>query len=223
MVSFASEANAVVTTGWSATVSGLDFGFEDATLSARIGLSACYTSAWVSTSSVACFAARGHGPLKDAVATVCGVVGTQTSVFSYDGAGAQRVWSWRRYGRVGRLTGIRATAVVVEPKARPVPDVRARARTPAAPVVSFLRELNAAGTAAWSVTVSGIDFGASDASPTARLGATSCPTAAWASSTSVVCFVAPGEGPRKDAAMTVEGVVGTRTRAFSYDGAVVQL
>jgi hypothetical protein len=84
VVSFVSEANAGVTTGWSVTVSGLDFGFEDVTLAAGMGLSSCPTSAWVSTSSVACFAAAGQGLLKEALATVSTVVGTLTAVFSYD-------------------------------------------------------------------------------------------------------------------------------------------
>ena len=66
--------------------------------------------------------------------------------------------------------------------------------------------------------MSGIDFGSLDTTPTTRLGVSNCLTAAWASSTSAVCFTAPGEGVEKDAAMTVAGVVGTRTKTFSYDG-----
>ena len=87
-----------------------------------------------------------------------------------------------------------------------------------APVVSFVGENNAATTTGWSVTVSGIDFGSLDTTPTTRLGVSNCLTAAWASSTSLVCFTTPGEGVEKDAAMTVAGVVGTRTKTFSYDG-----
>ena len=87
-----------------------------------------------------------------------------------------------------------------------------------APVVSFIGENNAATTTGWSVTVSGIDFGSLDTTPTTRLGVSNCLTAAWASSTSLVCFTTPGEGVEKDAAMTVAGVVGTRTKTFSYDG-----
>ena len=67
--------------------------------------------------------------------------------------------------------------------------------------------------------MSGIDFGSLDTTPTTRLGVSSCMTASWASSTSVTCFTAPGEGAEKDAAMTVAGGVGTRTKTFSYDGA----
>ena len=70
------------------------------------------------------------------------------------------------------------------------------------------------------MTVSGIDFGSLDTTPTTRLGLSNCLTAAWASSTSAVCFTTPGEGVEKDAAMTVAAVVGTRTKTFSYDGAL---
>jgi hypothetical protein len=74
-----------VTAGWSVTVSGVDFGYADATTTGGLGLSSCPTAAWVSSSSVACYVARGEGPLWEALATVASIVGTQTSVFSYDG------------------------------------------------------------------------------------------------------------------------------------------
>ena len=64
----------------------------------------------------------------------------------------------------------------------------------AAPVVSFVGEKNAVTSTGRSVTVSGLGFGSLDATPSSRLGLSSCLTAAWASSTSVVCFLAPGEG-----------------------------
>ena len=79
--------------------------------------------------------------------------------------------------------------------------------------------MNQASTAGWSVTVSGLGFGSLEATPTATVGASHCMTAAWASSTSAVCFVSPGEGVGKHGFATVSGIVGTRSRAFSYDGA----
>ena len=69
------------------------------------------------------------------------------------------------------------------------------------------------------MTTSGLGFGSLDATPSSRLGLSSCLTAAWASSTSVVCSLAPGEGPGKDAVATVSAVASTRTQTFSYDGA----
>ncbi len=86
VVSFVAETNAIVTAGWSVTVSGVDFGYADATTTSGLGLSSCPTAAWVSSSSVACYLARGQGPLAEALATVSLIVGTQTSVFSYDGS-----------------------------------------------------------------------------------------------------------------------------------------
>ena len=79
--------------------------------------------------------------------------------------------------------------------------------------------LNAVMTAGWSVTVSGVSFGASlDTTPTARLGLSDCGTAAWVSVTSVACSVTRGDGVEHVATVTAVGVVGTRTSTFSYDG-----
>jgi hypothetical protein len=88
-------------------------------------------------------------------------------------------------------------------------------------VVSFESELNGASTAGWSVTVSGISFGGLDATPTSTIGLSHCLTAAWASSTSVVCQHASGDGVAKVGMATVSAIVGTRTATFSYDGASV--
>lgn len=86
------------------------------------------------------------------------------------------------------------------------------------PTVSFVGELNAAVTAGYSVTVSGINFADTSITATATIGLSSCLTAAWASASSVVCLVAGGEGVRHEARVTVEAIVGTRTATFSYDG-----
>ncbi len=85
VVSFVNEANVAVTAGWSVTVSGVDFGFADATPTFGLGLSSCLTTAWASATSAVCLMALGNGPLTEALATVSTIVGTQTSVFSYDG------------------------------------------------------------------------------------------------------------------------------------------
>ena len=85
--------------------------------------------------------------------------------------------------------------------------------------MSFADAANAVTSAGWSITVSGVSFGGQDATTSARLGLSSCGTAAWASPTSVQCSVAAGQGVGYDASVTVSGVVGTRTKAFSYDGA----
>ena len=94
VVSFVSEANIAVTAGW-ITVSGLDFGFVDATPTSGLGLTSCVTSAWASVTSAVCFVGPGNVPLTDVLVSVATVVGTQTSAFSYDG---MRVVSWQRFG-----------------------------------------------------------------------------------------------------------------------------
>ena len=88
----------------------------------------------------------------------------------------------------------------------------------AAPVVSFSVEANAAVTAGYSVTVSGLNFGVDATTPTSTIGLSSCATASWASTSSVVCMLSMGEGVRHELRVTVSGVVGSRTSGFSYDG-----
>ena len=88
----------------------------------------------------------------------------------------------------------------------------------AAPVVSFSAEANAAMTAGYSLTVSGLNFGVDATTPTSTIGLSSCATASWASTSSVTCMVSMGEGVSHKLRVTVSGVVGSRTATFSYDG-----
>ena len=93
-----------------------------------------------------------------------------------------------------------------------------------APVVSFVDSFNVATTIGWSVTVSGVSFGVLDATPSSRLGLSSCVTLSWASATSVMCLPSGGQGVAYDGGMTVAAIVGTQTKTFSYDGSIaVQL
>jgi hypothetical protein len=85
-VSFAAEANAVVTAGWSVTVTGISFAPLTETPSARVGLSSCGTTSWASGTAVVCLLAQGYGTAATVTATVAGVVGTRTALFSFDGA-----------------------------------------------------------------------------------------------------------------------------------------
>ena len=80
-------------------------------------------------------------------------------------------------------------------------------------------EANSAVTAAYSVTVSGLNFGVDATTPTSTIGLSSCATASWASTSSVICMLAMGEGVIHELRVTVAGVVGSRTSGFSYDGA----
>ena len=85
-MSFAAEANAVVTAGWSVTVTGISFAPLTETASARVGLSSCGTASWASGTTVVCLLAQGYGTAAMVLATVAGVVGTRTALFSFDGA-----------------------------------------------------------------------------------------------------------------------------------------
>ena len=91
-------------------------------------------------------------------------------------------------------------------------------------MVSFLSSDNAALTGGFSVTVSGVSFsGLTETTPTAAVGTSSCGTTSWASGTSVVCQLSPGDGIAVSAFATVLSVVGTRSSAFSYDGPKIRV
>ena len=190
------DTNIVATAAFSVTVSGVSFSSLDATPSSRIGTSSCQTSAWVSGTSVACLMPLGVGTGLAAQATVSAVAGTQTAVFTYDGAASLPRLLHRSSSGKSRLAHL--------------VDV--------APVVSFSAEANAAVTAGYSLTVSGLNFGADATTPTSTIGHSSCGTAAWASTSSVTCMLSMGEGVSHELLMTVSGVVGSRTSGFSYDG-----
>ena len=195
-MSFLADTNIVATASFSVTVSGVSFGALDATPSSRIGASSCQTTAWVSGTSVACLLSLGVGTGLAAQATVSAVAGTQTTVFTYDGAATPTHLPRRS------CSGIQRLAVLVD----------------AAPVVSFSVEANAAVTAGYSVTVSGLNFGVDATTPTSTIGLSSCATASWASTSSVICMLSMGEGVSHELRVTVSGVVGSRTSGFSYDG-----
>ena len=75
-----------MTAGWSVTVTGISFAPLNGTPSVVVGLSSCGTTAWASNTGVVCLLAQGYGVQTMVAATVAGVVGTRTALFSYDGA-----------------------------------------------------------------------------------------------------------------------------------------
>ena len=85
-------------------------------------------------------------------------------------------------------------------------------------MVSFADAFNAVVTVGWSVTVSGVSFWVLDATPSSRLGLSSCLTSTWASLTSMLCLPSGGQGVEHGVGVTVAAIVGTRTKTFSYDG-----
>ena len=89
-----------------------------------------------------------------------------------------------------------------------------------APSVSFAFAENSAATSGAVATVSGVSFSTEDTTPSFRVASNMCSTAGWTSATSVACYVdASGNaGVSKDMLVSVSGVVGTQTMAFSFDG-----
>ena len=85
MVSFVAEANSGVTSGYSVTVSGMNFGVAATKPTSTIGLSSCTTATWASTSSAVCMLSMGEGVGHELRMSVAGVVGSRTATFSYDG------------------------------------------------------------------------------------------------------------------------------------------
>ena len=90
-----------------------------------------------------------------------------------------------------------------------------------APIVSYgvVYNLMSSGSGA-SVTVSGLNFGVSNTTPTSTMaGWGACMTTSWTSSTSVSCLSSSMNAPYSGAYVTVSSVIGTKTSSlFSFDG-----
>ena len=89
-----------------------------------------------------------------------------------------------------------------------------------APVVSHCDVVNGAASGGQSVTISGVNFGESDVTPTAVVILTLCKTSAWSSTTGLVCDVAAGSGVGSlwGVCVTAASLVGTDTAVFTFDG-----
>ena len=187
---FMNIAASVVTSTLS--VIGLNFAFTDYTPSGRLGSVACSTTHWTASTAVFCLATVAD-PM---TVTVGGVVGTITLSFTFDGFLFR--WLRSRFGSLPRLL---------------------TAPTPA-PVVSFQSTENVAITSGGSLTVSGLDFRTADYTPSSSLDSSLCGTLSWVAKTSLICAVGVGygAGENKHLTVTASDIVGTRTRAFTFDG-----
>jgi hypothetical protein len=67
------------------TVTGLNFGFSDFSATMQLMQTTCQTTAWSSASSVKCVTDAGHGGTVAASITLNAVVGTSSTIFSFDG------------------------------------------------------------------------------------------------------------------------------------------
>jgi hypothetical protein len=207
VVSFPAEANSAVTSGYSVTVSGMNFAASATTPTLTIGRSSCATAAWTSVSSVVCMLSMGEGVSHELRMTVSGVVGCCTSGFSYDGLHPSPAFlcSWWCI----HLTQDCFNAVLIDSLV-------------AAPVLSSVHLTgpdNSARSGGTTATLLGLSFGASDRTPTAAVASVICGSTSWCSSTSAVCLaVTGGVGSSESMGMTVASVVGTLTSSFSFDG-----
>ena len=71
-----------------------------------------------------------------------------------------------------------------------------------------------------SITLSGVNFGESDLTPTAHIMVTVCDTSSWLSTTGLVCESAGGRGVGGFLSVRVTAAVleGTLSGVFTYDG-----
>jgi hypothetical protein len=90
-----------------------------------------------------------------------------------------------------------------------------------APVVTLLAAPNGPTFGSASITIQGSNFGVTDQSPIARVGATNCLTTSWMSDSLMHCEVAEGYAIGRDLVATVHGLSGVGDRIFSYDCPVI--
>lgn len=92
----------------------------------------------------------------------------------------------------------------------------------AAPVVTHTDQVNAPGTGGISLTLSGVNFGESDVTPTVQIMTTVCDTASWSTTTGLVCDIAGGSdvGSLLSVRVSSAALTGTATGSFTYDGIV---
>ena len=76
----------VVAATASVTLTGLEFGRIDATVTSVLALADCSTSSWTAVTSVACIGLRGAGGVGTTGISVASVAGTSSNVFSFDGS-----------------------------------------------------------------------------------------------------------------------------------------
>ena len=177
------------------SIAGLSFRTTNTTPTARVASHTCSTAAWSSKTSVACSITAGDsfGSAVDLAVTVGALVHTRTQSFTFDGA-------THRFPRV--------------------PHHAFKCRTFfAAPSVSYLGVGNNARSMAGNLSVSGLNFGQSDNTPSSRVDSNSCSTAAWVSSSSVQCASSGGSPSVVSTEVTVGSRVSTRYPMFTFDGA----
>jgi hypothetical protein len=90
----------------------------------------------------------------------------------------------------------------------------------AAPVGSFVWAANGPARGGSILTLSGMNIGEMDPSPSMSIGATQCTKSSWISTTSIVCTARGGEGAQTAVAVRLASQMGTLLGSFAYDGAL---
>jgi hypothetical protein len=191
-----SSANAAHTGGLPVTISGLAFDSNDQTPSVSLELSVqCSSTSWTSATTVYCAAASYRGGTRRTTATIAGLVGSSTGLFTFDGTGACAAV------RRGTCSGRIACSVC------------------AAPAVSSISPANAAQTGGVDVSISGLNFASTDPSPSASLELSAeCSSTSWTTATTVYCAAASYRGGTRRTTATIAGLVGSSTGLFTFDG-----
>lgn len=200
----------------SVTLTGMDFGPTDGTVTGLLALGECGTASWASATSVSCIGTRGAGETGTAGLTVASVAGTSSAVFSFDGREIGSMWSSGQ-GFCTRCIRVCYCAFFVFCTLGNV--CCSTDLWHPAPVITAVSPYNVVTLAA-SVTLTGMSFAPTDTTVTALLMLGGCSTAGWVTATSVTCIGSVGGGMAGTVGLTVAGIVGTSGTAFSFDGIV---
>ena len=77
--------------------------------------------------------------------------------------------------------------------------------------------MNGPTTGGSTLTIWGINFGPTDTSPSAMIGATQCNTTRWMSTTAMVCTLPAGAGKPAMITAGVASLTGSLPSRFTYD------
>ena len=88
-------------------------------------------------------------------------------------------------------------------------------------VITQIDAFNVPTTSGVQVTISGMNFGVDELSPTAKIGGLDCSNANKISDTSIVCKQAQGVSMQHSVTTTIANLVGCFSRQFTYDAPVV--
>lgn len=193
------------------SISGTNFGGADLTTTASLA-AVCSTTSWSSPTAVTCKPQMAVSTAIGVTArmTIADLLGTLVGAFTFDGKQAASatptVHCCIAPASASQLQR-RFRAAIVEHAATAAP-----APHPVLPLVPHNSPQSGG-----SVSVIGLNFGASDPTPTASLGA-QCSTASWSSQTTVTCGAPLGLTKSPSLQISVSALVGTMLGVFTVDG-----